>query len=179
MKPHARFFYNRRMAILHILQYPDPRLRHKALVVDKVDDSVQQLINDMFETMYDDHGIGLAATQVNVQKRIITLDLSNNQSAPQCFINPKIMSTRGTIKSDEGCLSFPGVYEKIDRAAEVTVQYLDRDGKAQEICADELLAQCLQHEHDHLDGILFIDHLSALRQSRMRKKLEKVRRRAL
>jgi len=163
------------MARLPILEFPDPRLRTKAAPVDVVDASIRQLIDDMFETMYAAPGIGLAATQVNVHKRVIVIDVSEDRSAPLALINPEIIAREGTEETEEGCLSVPGVYDKVTRSEKVRVRTLDRDGKQIEIDADGLLAVCIQHEIDHLDGKLFVDYLSELKRTRIRKKLEKER----
>ena len=164
------------MAILNILEYPDERLRVRAKPVETVDDAIRRLIDDMFETMYVAPGVGLAAPQVNVAKRLIVMDISEEKDAPLVFINPEILARAGEEESEEGCLSVPGIFEKVRRAATVTVRALDRDGKPFEMEADKLLAVCVQHDMDHLDGKLFVDYLSALKRQRARKKLEKARR---
>jgi len=161
------------MAILDILRFPDPRLRNKAKPVAEVDASVRQLIDDMFETMYDAPGIGLAATQVDVAKRVIVLDISEEHDAPLALVNPEILAKEGEEQMDEGCLSVPGVYEPVTRAEHIRLRALDRDGNVIEQEVDGLLAVCVQHEIDHLDGKLFIDYLSNLKRQRIRKKLEK------
>ncbi|HEC16570.1 MAG TPA: peptide deformylase [Sedimenticola sp.] len=166
------------MAILEILQYPDTRLRNKARPVKQVDDALRRLIDDMFETMYQAPGIGLAATQVNVAKRVIVLDLSEEHDDPLCLINPEILEKSGEEKHEEGCLSVPGIFEMVTRAAHIRVRGLDREGAPIEFEADELLAVCIQHEIDHLDGKLFVDYLSNLKRMRIRKKLEKESRQA-
>ncbi|MCF6336980.1 MAG: peptide deformylase [Gammaproteobacteria bacterium] len=163
------------MSILTILQFPDPKLRQKAAPVVSVDDSIRTLVDDMFETMYSAPGIGLAAVQVNVLKRVIVIDISEDKSQPKCFINPEIVEHSGNEKMDEGCLSVPGIYEPVSRAKEITVRYLDRDGNTQELTVDDLLAVCVQHEIDHLDGKLFVDYLSEMKRKRIRKKMEKMR----
>ena len=163
------------MAILNILHYPDPRLREKALPVDKVDNDIKQLVSDMFETMYDAPGIGLAATQANVQKRIIVIDVSEDKTEPLCFINPQILESDGEEIMEEGCLSVPGIYEKVKRADKIKVRALDREGKEFEMEAEGILSTCIQHEMDHLEGKLFVDYLSELKRQRIRKKLEKLR----
>jgi len=163
------------MAILNILHYPDPRLRQKALPVDKVDSETRQFISDMFETMYDAPGIGLAATQADVQKRIIVIDVSEDKSQPLCFINPVIVEADGEEVMEEGCLSVPGIYEKVKRANHIKVRALDREGKEFEMDAEGILSTCIQHEMDHLEGKLFVDYLSELKRQRIRKKLEKLR----
>ena len=163
------------MARLQILEFPDPRLRTRAQPVEQVDDALRQLIDDMFETMYEAPGIGLAATQVNVHKRVLVIDLSQDRSAPLTLINPEIIAREGTEETEEGCLSVPGIYEKVERAERIRVRTLDRQGKSIEIEADGLLAVCIQHEMDHLEGKLFVDYLSELKRGRIRKKLEKER----
>ncbi|RFA24759.1 peptide deformylase [Alkalilimnicola ehrlichii] len=161
------------MAILDILHYPDERLRTVARPVEAVDDTVRRLVDDMFETMYEAPGIGLAATQVNVHKRVIVIDISEDRSEPLCLINPEILSLDGVEQSQEGCLSVPDFYELVERAERVQVRALDRNGEPFELEADGLLAVCIQHEMDHLDGKLFVDYLSELKRKRVRKKLEK------
>lgn len=161
------------MAILDILHFPDARLRNKARPVDGVDSGVRQLIDDMFETMYDAPGIGLAAIQVNDPRRVIVIDTSETRDDPLALVNPEVIATSGEEEMDEGCLSVPGIYEKVRRAERIRVRALDRDGKAFEMDADGLLAVCIQHEIDHLDGKLFVDYLSNLKRQRIRKKLEK------
>jgi peptide deformylase len=163
------------MALLPILEFPDPRLRTKAAPVAEVDASIRKLIDDMFETMYAAPGIGLAATQVNVHKRVIVIDISEDRSAPIALINPEIVTREGTEETEEGCLSVPGVYDKVTRSERIRVRTLDRSGKQIEIDADGLLAVCIQHEMDHLEGKLFVDYLSELKRTRIRKKLEKER----
>jgi len=162
------------MAVLDILEFPDPRLRTTAAPVEAVDDNTRALIDDMFETMYAAPGIGLAATQVNVHQRIIVIDVSDDQSDPMVFINPELTVVNEELSEyDEGCLSVPGFYETVTRPGGISVTALGRDGQpfTQEI--DGLLATCLQHEVDHLDGKLFVDYLSSLKRQRIRKKLEK------
>jgi len=161
------------MAKLEILHFPDPRLRKKARPVSAVDDALRQLIDDMLETMYAAPGIGLAATQINVHRRLVVIDLSSEQNEPRVFINPEILAADGVEEMDEGCLSVPGIYERVQRAEHIRVRALDRDGQAFEQDAEGLLAVCIQHEIDHLDGKLFVDYLSALKRNRIRKKLEK------
>lgn len=161
------------MALLEILHFPDSRLRTKAKPVTQVDDPVRQIIENMFETMYDAPGIGLAATQVNIHQRIIVIDTSEEKDAPLALINPELVETVGVEEMDEGCLSVPGYYESVERAECVKISYLDAEGKNQELEADGLLAVCIQHEIDHLDGKLFVDYLSPLKRNRIRKKLEK------
>ncbi|MFW6092388.1 MAG: peptide deformylase [Pseudomonadota bacterium] len=161
------------MAILDILEYPDPRLRTRAKPVVQVDDGIRKLTDDMLETMYEAPGIGLAATQVNVHRRIIVVDRSENRDDPHAFINPELELLGGPIETDEGCLSVPGYYEPVTRADRVRVRYLNREGETAELEAEGLLAVCIQHECDHLDGKLFVDYLSSLKRNRIRKKLEK------
>jgi len=173
------FFGGRRhlcvMALLPILEFPDPRLRTKAAPVEVVDASIRKLIDDMFETMYAAPGIGLAATQVNVHKRVLVVDITEDRSMPLALINPEIVSREGVEETEEGCLSVPGIYDKVTRAERIRVRTLDRNGKQIEIEADGLLAVCIQHEMDHLEGKLFVDYLSELKRTRIRKKLEKER----
>ena len=161
------------MAKLEILHYPDPRLRNTAVQVESVDDNIRSLIDDMLETMYDAPGIGLAATQVNVHKRIIVVDVSDDRSQPVCLINPEIQEEEGGVETEEGCLSVPGVYENVTRPERIRVTALSREGAAIELAAEGLLAVCIQHEIDHLDGKLFVDYLSRLKRHRIRKKAEK------
>jgi peptide deformylase len=161
------------MAKLEILYYPDPRLRNKARPVELVDDKIRQLVDDMLETMYAAPGIGLAATQVNVAKQIIVIDLSENKDQPLCLINPMILQASGEEETEEGCLSVPGVYETVKRAESIEVRALDRQGEPFEMQVNGMLAVCIQHEIDHLDGKLFVDYLSQLKKLRIKKKLEK------
>lgn len=161
------------MALLHILTYPDPRLREKARPVDALDAQVRELIDDMAQTMYAAKGIGLAATQVGVARRVVVMDLSAEHDQLQVLVNPKITARDGVQVCEEGCLSVPEVFEEVERAERITVSYLDRDGQAQQMDADGLLAVCVQHEIDHLDGKLFVDYLSRLKQDRLRKKAGK------
>jgi len=165
------------MALLDILQYPDERLRHVAAPVDPVDDRVRALASDMLETMYAASGIGLAATQVGVDERIAVIDVSAEHDEPWVFINPEIVACEGEVESEEGCLSIPGVHDRVKRAERVRGRALDREGRPFEFDADGLLAVCIQHEIDHLDGRLFIDYLSMLKRRRLDKKLSKQRRR--
>jgi peptide deformylase len=164
------------MALLEILHFPDPRLRNLARPVAEVDDAVRQLVDDMFETMYAAPGIGLAATQVNVAKRIVVIDISEDKTQPLCLINPEIIEKHGVEEMEEGCLSVPGVYDVVQRAERIRVRALDRDGQVFETETDGLLAVCIQHEIDHLDGKLFVDYLSQLKRTHIRKKLEKEQR---
>jgi len=163
------------MAILEILEFPDPRLRTTALAVDDVNDNTRKLIDDMFETMYDAPGIGLAATQINVHKRIVVIDVSEEQDEPQVFINPEVevLDDEQVHEYDEGCLSVPGFYETVERPDKIRVTALDRDGKTFSLEPQGLLAVCVQHELDHLNGKLFVDYLSNMKRTRIRKKLEK------
>jgi peptide deformylase len=161
------------MAILNILHFPDPRLRNKAKPVANVDNALRKLVDDMFETMYAAPGIGLAATQVNVAQRLVVIDVTAEKNQPLCFINPEILDKSGEEEMEEGCLSVPGYYDVVRRAERVRVRALDRNGHAFEIDTDGLLAVCIQHEIDHLDGKLFVDYLSELKRQRLRKKIEK------
>ncbi len=167
------------MAKREILHFPDPRLRNLARPVEEVDEEIRQLVDDMFETMYDAPGIGLAAIQINVAKRVIVVDVSEDKSEPLCFINPEILQKEGEESMDEGCLSVPEIYETVTRAEKIRVRALDREGNSFEMDADGLLAVCIQHEIDHLDGKLFVDYLSNLKRQRIRKKLEKQSRQAV
>ena len=162
------------MAILPILEYPDPRLRKKAKPVVTVDDDIKRLVDDMFETMIDSHGIGLAASQVDVHQRVIVMDLMEDGSQPRVFINPEIEVLDDTTEPyDEGCLSVPGFYETVDRPSNVMISALDREGKPSKEKASGLLAICIQHEIDHLEGKLFVDYLSPLKRQIIRKKMKK------
>jgi len=163
------------MALLEILHFPDPRLRKKAIPVDKVDDQVRQTVKNMFETMYDAPGIGLAATQVNIQQQIIVIDVSEDKSTPVCLINPEITFKDGEEEMQEGCLSVPGIFENVQRAENITVKALDLEGSEFTMEADGLLAVCIQHEMDHLDGKLFVDYLSPLKLQRIKKKMLKIK----
>jgi len=165
------------MSALIVLEYPDPRLRTKARPVAIVDDVVRRLIDDLLETMYAAPGIGLAATQVDVHECILVLDISDAKDDPRCFINPEILEQRGSASSDEGCLSVPGVTEAVERAEKIRVRALDRDGQSFELEAEGLLAVCIQHEMDHLEGKLFVDYLSELKRLRIKKKALKQRKR--
>lgn len=164
------------MAILNILEFPDPRLRTIAKPVDKVDASVRQLIDDMFETMYAAPGIGLAATQVDVHQRLLVADVSPDKTGPLVLINPEILQKDGVAVTEEGCLSVPGYFDEVERAGHIRVRYLDRDGQTVEQDMDGLLAVCVQHEMDHLEGRLFVDYLSEAKRQRIRKRLVKDRR---
>lgn len=166
------------MALLEILVYPDPRLRRQAVAVAEVDEEIRRLVDDMAETMYHAPGIGLAAIQVNVPKRVIVIDISEDRRDLRVFINPKITHRVGEQQIEEGCLSVPGVYAPVSRSEEITVRALDRNGDPFELTAHGLLAVCIQHEIDHLDGKVFVDLLSRLKQDRIRKRLSKQSRRA-
>ena len=164
------------MAKLTILEFPDPRLRTRASPVESVDDGLRSLIDDLFETMYEAPGIGLAATQVNVHKRVLVADVSADKSEPFALINPVILEKDGVTATEEGCLSVPGYYEEVERAEHIRVKYTDRNGDDVEMEAEGLLAVCIQHEMDHLEGKLFVDYLSEAKRSRIRKKLVKEQR---
>lgn len=164
------------MAKLKILEFPDPRLRTKAIPVEVVSDKLRTLISDMFETMYAAPGIGLAATQVDVHKRLLVADVSPDNSEPHVLINPEILERHGLIVTDEGCLSVPGYYEAVERAEHIKVRFIDRDETQIEMEVEGMLAVCIQHEVDHLNGKLFVDYLSESKRQRIRKKLEKERR---
>lgn len=161
------------MAKLEILHFPDPRLRQKALPVTQITPQIHQIVNDMLETMYDNNGIGLAAIQVNILQRIIVMDISEQRNEPLHWINPEILAAQGDSIQDEGCLSVPDIFEPVHRASQITVRALDLNGVLFERQASDLLAICIQHEIDHLDGKLFVDHLSALKRQRIRKKIDK------
>ncbi len=161
------------MALLNILHFPDPRLRTVAKAVVDFDDNLRQLISDMFETMYEAPGIGLAATQVDVHIRMLVMDVSDGRNHPRCLVNPRIVSADGDEEMDEGCLSVPGYYEKVRRADYIRVRAQDEFGKTGEFEADGLEAVCIQHEMDHLEGKLFVDYLSALKRNRIRSKMIK------
>ena len=167
------------MALRKILLYPDPRLRRTASPVIKVNAEVRTLVDDMAETMYQAPGLGLAAIQVDVAKRVIVIDISKERNALHVFINPEIYYKEGSQMLEEGCLSVPGIYEPVSRAERIRVRALDRDGKPFDLEAAGLLAVCIQHEVDHLDGKIFVDYVSRLKQSRIRKKLEKQQRLAM
>ncbi|MCW2066763.1 UNVERIFIED_ORG: peptide deformylase [Stenotrophomonas maltophilia] len=166
------------MALLPILEFPDPRLRTKAALIDAAEvttPAFQELLDNMFETMYDAPGIGLAASQVDVHQRFMVIDVSEEKNEPRVFINPEIVAKDGGQVYQEGCLSVPGIFADVTRADTITVKFLDRHGQPQELSADGLLAVCVQHEMDHLDGKLFIDYLSPLKREMVRKKLAKQR----
>ena len=162
------------MSILTVLEFPDKRLRTKAKKVTVFDGAIAALVDDMLETMYDARGVGLAATQIDVHQRIIVIDISEENDAPLCFINPEIIEKDGVEEEEEGCLSVPGFFEKIKRAKHVKVRAFDKQGKPFEMEADELLSICVQHEMDHLEGKLFVDYLSPLKRQRIKAKLEKI-----
>ena len=165
------------MALLNILEFPDPRLRTVAKPVTTVDENIQTLVEDMLETMYDAPGIGLAATQVNVHKRVVVMDLSEDQSEPLVLINPEIeVLGEATCPTQEGCLSVPGFYETVDRPEHIRLKALDKQGKPFELEPEGLMAVCIQHEIDHLNGKLFVDYLSPFKRERIKKKLEKLHR---
>jgi peptide deformylase len=167
------------MAILNVLHYPDPRLRVKAKPVPRVNEEVRQLAVDLFDTMYAAPGIGLAATQVNVHRRVLVVDVSEERNQPLCLINPVMLSTEGVTEREEGCLSVPGIFEMVRRPEKVRVRALDMNGQEFELEAEDLLGVCIQHEMDHLEGKLFVDYLSPLKRNRIRKKLQKSERLAL
>jgi peptide deformylase len=164
------------MAILEILEYPDPRLRSKARPVGNVDERIRTLIDDMLETMYTAPGIGLAASQVDVHQRIIVIDVSENRDEPHAFINPQLETDGEPLETEEGCLSVPGFYEPVTRFERVRATYLDRNGQSMTLDAEGMLSVCIQHECDHLEGKLFVDYLSNLKRNRIRKKLQKQQR---
>jgi len=162
------------MTILTVLRFPDPRLKTKASPVIEITDSTLTIVDDMIATMYEENGIGLAATQVDIHQRIVVMDVSENNDQPIVLINPEIINTSDeTIINEEGCLSVPGVYAKVDRHTSCTVKALGRDGKEFILDGEELLSVCIQHELDHLNGILFVDYLSPLKRQRIKVKLEK------
>lgn len=167
------------MAKLNILHFPDERLRTVAVPVEAVTPAIQQIVADMFETMYDAPGIGLAATQVDIHQRIIVIDVSEDKSRPLCLINPEIIEKDGVQQMDEGCLSVPGIYDTVERANHIKVKALDREGQPFELETTGLLAVCIQHEMDHLTGKLFVDYLSPLKRQRIRKKLSKQQKQAM
>ncbi|MDD3483475.1 peptide deformylase [Azovibrio restrictus] len=161
------------MALLPILRFPDARLKKIAAPVEKIDDGIRALVADMAETMYEAPGIGLAATQVNVHKQVVVIDVSEEKNQLLVLINARITHKDGLQVYEEGCLSVPGIYDKVERAAQVTVEYLDQEGQPQTLSTDGLLAVCIQHELDHLQGRVFVDHLSQLKQMRIKNKLAK------
>jgi peptide deformylase len=161
------------MAMLNILHYPDPKLHTIARPVQAVDARIRKLVDDMAETMYAAPGIGLAATQVNVHERVIVIDISETHDALRVFINPEIIAQSGRAEGEEGCLSLPGIFDKVTRAERVTVRALDRNGESFELAAEGLLAVCIQHEMDHLMGKVFVDYLSSLKRQRIKSKLAK------
>jgi peptide deformylase len=163
------------MTKLAILEYPDPRLRKTAKRVESVDDAVRQLVSDLLETMYAAKGVGLAATQVDVHRRVIVLDVSEERNQPMVFINPELLKAEGRGPGEEGCLSVPDVFDKVQRATHIRVRALGPDGEPFEMDADGLLAVCIQHEMDHLEGKLFVDYLSELKRQLIRRRLEKER----
>ncbi|MGL0929694.1 peptide deformylase [Vibrio vulnificus] len=164
------------MSVLQVLTFPDDRLRTVAKPVEKVTPEIQKIVDDMIETMYDEEGIGLAATQVDIHQRIVVIDISEIRNEPMVLINPEILEKRGEDGIEEGCLSVPGARALVPRAAEVTVKALDRDGHEFTLEADDLLAICIQHELDHLQGKLFVDYLSPLKRKRIQDKLAKIKR---
>jgi peptide deformylase len=161
------------MAVRTVLTFPDERLRTVAAPVAEIDDDIRTLVDDMFDTMKDEKGIGLAATQINVHKRVVVMDVSEEQDDPKVFINPEIIAKEGSTISEEGCLSVPNNYAKVDRAEKITVKALNKEGESFELDAEGLLAICIQHELDHLQGKLFVDYLSPLKRNRIKTKLEK------
>jgi len=162
------------VSILTILEFPDKRLRTKAKPVETVDDDIRSLVEDMLETMYEEKGVGLAATQVNVHKRVIVIDVSEEKNDPMYLINPEIIEKDGVEESEEGCLSVPGFFEKVTRAEHIKFKALNKEGESYEMEARDLLAVCIQHEIDHLEGKLFVDYLSSLKRKRIQAKLEKI-----
>jgi peptide deformylase len=163
------------MTKLAILEYPDPRLRTTAEPIAVVDDAVRQLADDMLETMYAAKGVGLAASQVDVHRRLLVLDVSETRDRPLVLINPEIVAAEGRAPGEEGCLSLPGIYDKLERAERIKVRALDRNGASFELDADGMLAVCIQHEMDHLEGKLFVDYLSELKRQLIRRRLQKER----
>lgn len=163
------------MSILSVLHFPDSRLRTVAEPVEQVDRVVRKLIDDLLETMYDAPGIGLAATQVDVHRRVLVIDISEDKNMPHCFVNPEILEKEGVEKIEEGCLSIPGIYEPVERANRIVVKALDKDGKSFELEVEGVLSVCIQHEIDHLEGKLFVDYLSEMKRNRIRKKMEKLK----
>lgn len=169
----TNFAGNISVSLLDILYYPDAQLRRTAANVQEVDGQIASLVDDMLETMYAAPGIGLAATQVNVHQRVVVIDVSEENNTPLTFINPTILASEGVGEMQEGCLSIPGVYETVKRPSHVRIEAIDRDGNPFETDADGLLAVCIQHEIDHLNGKLFVDYLSTLKRNRIRKRMEK------
>ena len=167
------------MAILRILQYPDPRLHTLAKPVAAVNEQIRKLVADMAETIYAAPGVGLAATQVDVHKQVIVIDISETRDKLHVFINPEILASSGVSNCEEGCLSVPGIFEKVKRAERVTVRALDREGKMFTLDADGLLSVCIQHEIDHLKGKVFVEYLSRLKQARILNKLKKMQRKIM
>lgn len=161
------------MALMRVLTFPEPRLREKAETVGQIDAALRQIVQNMFETMYHEHGVGLAANQVGVLQRIIVLDVSRNQEQPVCLINPQILETRGKLVMDEGCISFPGLYFPVERPEWVKIRAQDQEGEFFELEGDGLLGRCIQHEMDHLEGKVFTDYLSPLKLQRLLKKAKK------
>ena len=161
------------MALLPILRFPDVRLKKVAAPITSIDDSIRKLVADMAETMYEAPGIGLAATQVDIHKRLVVIDTSEEKNDLRVFINPRLERCEGSQTGEEGCLSVPGIYDKVERAERVTVHFLDLEGKKQSMTTDGLLAVCIQHEIDHLNGVVFVDHLSQLKQVRIKTRLAK------
>ncbi|MDM8568415.1 peptide deformylase [Thiotrichales bacterium HSG1] len=164
------------MAILKILHFPDSRLYTKAKQVKQIDSKIQNVITDMFETMYAAPGIGLAATQVNIHQQIVVIDVSENKNQPICLINPNITSADGQQSTEEGCLSVPDIFEQVKRAENITVQAINKDGEQIVLTTDGILSVCIQHEIDHLNGKLFVDRLSSLKRQRIKQKLIKQQR---
>lgn len=162
------------MSILTVLEFPDKRLRTKAKKVTVFDKKITTLVEDMFETMYDFKGVGLAATQINIHQRVIVIDVSEEKNAPLCLINPEIVEKQGAEESEEGCLSVPGFFEMVTRAEKIKIKALDKHGEPFELDADELLSVCIQHEIDHLEGKLFVDYISAFKRNRIKAKLDKI-----
>ncbi len=167
------------MAILNILHFPDDRLRQVSKPIESFDERLNQLIDDMLATMYDAPGVGLAAVQVGHPIRLIVIDVSDDSSAPMALINPTIIAKEGSQTSDEGCLSVPAIYEPVNRAEQVEIAALDRKGEKFQLTASGLLSICIQHELDHLEGIMFVDHLSMIKRMRIKKKMEKLRKKTM
>lgn len=165
------------MALLQVLRFPDPRLRIKAKTIERVDDAIKRTAANLFDTMYENRGVGLAATQVGIHQRMFVMDVSESRDHKICAINPEILHREGEYFEAEGCLSVEGAYDKVKRSAKVHLLALNLDGESFELNAEGLMAVCIQHEIDHLNGILFIDHLSRLKQTRIRKKIEKLQHR--